>query len=243
MKRLLITGGGGKLASELIKADNGKHKIFAPNKIEMDITSIDSVKTYLQNYHPDIVIHAGAYTKPMKKHEDHPEISVETNIIGTANVVLGCMSVGCKLVYISTDYVYPGTEGGYDESSPLSPYVGNDDGITKYGWSKLGGECAVRIYNGSLILRTCISDKPFPHPHAATDIRKSILYNDDAASLILQLLDEEGVINVGGKAQSVYDFAKQDSPEIGRIRSTEISDVKIAPDTTMNVKKLKGLIQ
>ncbi len=61
--------------------------------------------------------------------------------------------------------------------------------------------------------------------------------------MILQLLDEEGVINVGGEAKSVYDFAKQDIPNIGKIQASDIPDVKIAPDTTMNLKKLKGLIQ
>ena len=105
MKKLLITGGYGKLASEIIKA-NKEYSILAPGKDEMDITYSESVLEYMSYYQPDIVLHAGAYTKPMKKHEEHPDISIRTNIIGTSNVVLGCMSVGCKIVYISTDLIF-----------------------------------------------------------------------------------------------------------------------------------------
>ena len=152
MKKLLITGGHGKLATEIIKANQGEYKIISPSKSEMDLISYLSVLDYINFHSPDIVLHAGAYTRPMKKHEEHPDLSIRTNIVGTSNVVLACMKQQCKMVYISTDYVYPGTSGNYKETDLLSPYLGNNDGITKYGWSKLGGECAVRMYNNSLIL-------------------------------------------------------------------------------------------
>ena len=160
MSKLLITGGSGKLAQEILKA-NKVHDIISPCKKDLDVTDLGSLLVFMEKHNPDIVIHAGAYTKPMRKHEDHPDVSIQTNIIGTSNMVLGCMSIGCKLVYISTDYVYPGTEGNYVESSPTSPYPGSNDGITKYGWSKLGGECAVRMYNGSL--RICCNRRKKEH--------------------------------------------------------------------------------
>ena len=244
MKTVLISGGSGKLASYLL--DHGKeigHPVVSLSRKEMDVTNRQSIAKALDTYRPDIFIHSAAYTRPMNKHQDNPDVSLETNIVGTSNVVLECMARNIKLVYISTDYVYPGIDGDYKEEDSVSPFIGNNDGVTKYGWSKLGGECAVKLYDGSLILRLCICNYPFPHPKAATDIRKSLMYDYEAAKAIFMLLGEEGVINVGGPSQSVYDFAKIRNPDIGALGRKEISDVCIAPDTTMNTDKMKNILK
>tara|TARA_R110002126_G_scaffold231947_1_gene376500 strand:- start:75 stop:629 length:555 start_codon:yes stop_codon:yes gene_type:complete len=178
----------------------------------------------------------------MNKHQKYPIESINANIIGTSNVTMACIKRGVKLVYISTDYVYPGTKGDYKETDALSPFEGNNDGVTKYGWSKLGGECAVRIYDNSLIIRASICNYPFPHPQAATDIRKSLMFDIDAAPIILDLLDETGVINLGGDARSVYDFVINRNPSISKISSKEILDVRIAPDTSMDITKMKKIL-
>jgi dTDP-4-dehydrorhamnose reductase len=241
MKKLLITGGQGKLATKIIKA-NKEYHILAPGKNEMDITCLLSVTEYMDQHNPDIVLHAGAYTRPMSKHQENADVSIKTNIIGTCNIVLSCIERQCKLVYISTDYVYPGTQGNYDEDSSLSPYAGNNDGLTKYGWSKLGGECAVKMYDNSLILRACICDRPFPHKKAAVDVKKSLLFNDEAAEIILKLLGHTGIINVGGPAGSVYDFAIKNDSTIEKLSRKDIKDVNIAPDTTMDISKLNSIL-
>ena len=230
MKKVIITGGEGKLAKEIVKANTthfGEYVVLTPSKIEMNLTSLDSVMSYISKHSPAIVIHAGAYTRPMKKHQDNPDVSIQTNIIGTSNVVLACIKANCKLVYISTDYVYPGVDGNYNESSPLSPYEGNNDGITKYGWSKLGGECAVRmydIYNSNIIYL------------------KSFMFNNEAAKVILGLLEENGVINVGGEGRSVYDFVSTFNPKVEKLERANIPDVKIAPDTTMDITRMKNIL-
>ncbi len=242
MRKLLITGGAGKLARQIINKNRGQYKIYAPNRDYMDLTCADSVRDYISKINPDIVLHAGAYARPLNKHQENADISIKTNIIGTCNVVLACIERSCKLVYISTDYVYPGTDGDYDENSPLSPYTGNNDGLTKYGWSKLGGECAVKMYDNSLILRACICDKPFPHKKAATDVKKSLLFNDEAGEIILKLINEKGIINVGGEARTVYDFAHEHDSTTQKLSKEDIDDVNIAPDTTMNITKMRSLI-
>ena len=241
MKKVLISGGNGKFAQQLVKL-NTKYNLVTPGKEEMDITDIDALRRMIQMSSPDIFLHAAAYTRPMKKHQKNPHLSIKANIIGTCNVVLACMEYGIKLVYISTDYVYPGVEGDYKEEAPLSPYTGNNDGVTKYGWSKLGGEAAVRIYDNSLILRVCMCNYPFPHANAAVDIKKSLIFDYDAAKIVLSLLEERGVINVGGDAQSVYDFASPGTPGIGRIKKEDILDVDIAPNTTMNLSRMKSIL-
>ena len=240
-KTILLSGGGGEFAKQFIKS-NKLHNIIAPPKEEMNITIPSDINKFIKKYSPDIFLHAAAYTRPMKKHQDRPEVSVQTNIIGTCNIVLACIKYGIKLIYISTDYVYPGTRGNYSEEGPLSPFAGDNDGNTKYGWSKLGGECAIRMHDNNLILRVCMCNKPFPHNKGAADVKKSLIYNSEAAEITHKLLNETGVINVGGKAQSVYDFAKKDNPNLQKISRKDIKDVNIAPDTSMDISRLKNII-
>ena len=226
-KRILISGGNGKLACAIKKHEGAsKYIITTPSKKRMDICDINSISKVINEVKPDYFIHAAAFTRPMKKHEEFPDKSIKANIIRTANVAIVCNSKSIKLVYISTDYVYPGTEGNYGEKSSLSPYSECNDGISKYGWSKLGGECAVRITGNHLIIRACLCDYPFPHPAALVDVRKSLIYTKDAAPIILSLLDYQGIINLGGRAQSVFSFAQQENKFIRKIFRNQINDAK-----------------
>ena len=236
MKKLLLTGGNGEFSKHLIKCGNN-FKIFSPSKSKLDIRYYSTVDNYFNKYDVDFdcVIHTAAITRPMVIHEDNFQLSIHTNIIGTANIVLMCEKYNKKIVYISTDYVYPGTVGNYKESDDLNPF-------TKYGWSKLGGECAVKMYDNHLILRMAMNKKPFPHLKALSDMKKSLMYIEDAAKITLQLLDETGVINVGGKSQPVYEFVKEVNPDVEPISLSEISDVNMATDCSMNTTKMKNAI-
>ena len=234
MKKLLMSGGNGKFAKQVIK-HNDRYDIVAPSHSEMDVVDIYQIEKYVLDCKPDIFLHTAALTRPMVRHIENPEVSIKSNIIGTSNVVLVCMKYNIKLVYLSTDYVYPGIDGNYNEEDYLKPF-------TKYGWSKLGGECSVRLYDNHLILRMAMNKRPFPHPKALSDMRKSLMYIDDAAKVVLELLDEDGIINVGGKSQSVYDFVSESNPNVERITLKEISDVNMAKDCSMNTDKLKKII-
>lgn len=234
MKTILMSGGTGKLATEILK-NNTDYEIHAPTKSEMDITNIDDIRSYINEVNPDIFLHPAALTRPMVMHDENPDLSIRTNIIGTSNVVLACMEKNIKVVYISTDYVYPGFVGDYKEDDYLLP-------VNKYAWSKMGGECAVKLYDNSLILRCCISDKPFSHPKAFIDVKKSMIYNTDAAKIILKLLNEFGVINVGGVNRTVYDFVKETNPDIQTISIKELGNVELAEDSSMCVDKMNGIL-
>jgi|TARA_R110000824_G_scaffold232511_1_gene420579 dTDP-4-dehydrorhamnose reductase len=234
MKKLLISGANGKFAKQVIKY-NDKYNIIAPLRTEMDIVDISQIEKCVLEYKPDIFLHSAALTRPMVKHINNPDVSIKTNIIGTSNVVMVCMKYNIKLVYLSTDYVYPGTKGNYKEEDPVKPF-------NSYAWSKLGGECAVQLYDNSLILRMSMSEKPFPHPKALVDVKKSMIYNDEAAKIVLKLLEHNGIINVGGKVRFVYDFVKESIKDIEKIYLKEIKDVKVASNPSMNIDKMKRLL-
>ena len=68
------------------------------------------------------------------------------------------------------------------------------------------------------------------------------MYTDDAAKITLKLLEETGIINVGGESQSVYEFVKKENPDIGFNYLSEISDVNMATDCSMNTTRLKEVI-
>ena len=70
----------------------------------------------------------------MNIHEKNISNSISTNIIGTSNVVKICSQYNIKLIYFSTNYVYPGKKGDYSENDPVLP-------INNYALSKFGGEC------------------------------------------------------------------------------------------------------
>ena len=101
----------------------------------------------------------------MAIHNEDIKLSITTNIIGTSNIVLICELYKKKIIYISTDFVYEGLNGNYSEQDPLKPF-------TNYGWSKLGGECAVKMYDNHLILRMAMTERPFPHDKAFYDMKK-----------------------------------------------------------------------
>ena len=233
-KRVLISGGKGNFAKKIEKY-NDKYEIVSLSKEEMDITDIDSLNEIVSSNSPDYFIHSGALTRPMVIHKEDPSKSIQINIIGTANVVQSCMKHNVKLIYISTDYVYPGTLGNYSEEDSLNP-------VNKYAWSKLGGECSVRLYDNHLILRTSMNKKPFPHSKALVDMKKSLMYIDEASEVVLKLLDEKGTINVGGKSQSVYDFVKETNSDVGEIYLDDIDDVNMATDCSMDTTKMKRLL-
>ena len=231
---ILISGGGGNLATKLSQCTTD-YTLVPLSKERLDICNISRVRAWLDALQPKYFIHTAALTRPMKLHTDNPALSINTNIIGTANIVQECMKRDIKLIYISTDYVYPGTDGDYLETDPVLP-------VNEYAWSKLGGECAVRLYKNSLILRMALCQKPFPHPKALVDIKKSYLYMDEASKVILKLKDEFGIINVGGKPMTPYEFIKQENKNIEKVSLTEVSDVNMAKDSTMNINKLKNLL-
>ena len=104
---------------------------------ELDITDRAAVERLMAAYRPDAAIHCAAYTK-VDLAEDEPERCWAVNADGTRNLAAACREIGAKMLYISTDYVFPGTgERSYETGDPTGP-------VNTYGRSKLAGELAVQ---------------------------------------------------------------------------------------------------
>lgn len=233
--KILISGGNSKFANELVR-QNTCHELILMARSEMDITELSSIESALQLHRPDIFLHTAALSRPMALHDNSPDISIITNIIGTANCVLACHTHNVKFVYISTDFVYPGTTGNYKESDPILP-------INKYAWSKLGGECSAMLYDNSLILRLAMTEYPFPHEAAFIDCYKSSIWYPDAAIAVLQLLNHDvyGIVNIGADRKSIYDFVVRENVNILPISKKEVTSM-VPDDISMNTDKLKTIV-
>ena len=234
-KKVVITGGAGAFAKKF-KAFNKKFLIKFPTKYELNILSLSQIKNYIKKFKPDYLIHNAALSRPMDIHEKNINLSIKKNIIGTCNIVTVCNEYNVKLIYFSTNYVYPGIKGNYNEHDPLKPF-------NNYAWSKLGGECSVKLYQNSLILRVCMTEKPFIHKKAFKNVKTSFMYHDEVAKILFKLLNKKGIINVGGKAQYIYDFAKKENKKVKKIYQNKNLKIKIPFDSTINIKKLQKLVK
>ena len=234
-KKIIMTGGSGRFA-QIFKKIKNKNKIFFPSKKILDITNINSIQRYVKKIRPNYFIHCAALSRPMDIHEKNINMSISKNIIGTCNIVTVCNKEKIKLIYFSTNYVYAGTRGNYSENDPVMP-------INNYALSKLGGECAVQMYKNSLILRICMSEKPFIHKKAFNDVETNFMYHEDFAKHLLKLINKKGIINVGGPKQIVFNFAKKTNPLVKPVSAKKILGKKFPLKQSMNISKYLKIIK
>lgn len=130
-KKILVTGSNSRFAVALKKTFTSPNIIFTDRK-KLDILNTKSIDHCLEKYKPKYLIHLASLSRPMIIHEEDISSSIDANIIGTANIVKKCSDRNIKLIYFSTNYVYPGYKGNYDENDALKP-------VNNYAWSKLGG--------------------------------------------------------------------------------------------------------
>ncbi len=232
-KRIVVTGGSGRFGS-ILKSYKTKHKIFFPNKIKLNILNLKNIEKYLKYCKPDILIHLAGLSRPMNIHEKNISKSIDLNIIGTANITKACERRNIKLIYFSTNYVYPGKKGNYKETDPLLP-------VNYYAWSKLGGEASVQLYKNSLIVRVCMTEKPFVHKKAFANVKTSFAYHDEVVKILFKILTQKGIINVGGKTRLIYEFAKKDNKFVKKTYLRKNSNLGMPFNSSINISKLKKL--
>ena len=231
LKNIVVTGGSGRFAQELKKI-KCKYNFIFRSKNQLNILSISSIRKNIKNFKPDCILHLAGLSRPMSIHNKNIQRSIDLNIIGTANLVKICSEKNIKIIFFSTNYVYPGKKGNYKEHDALLPW-------NNYGWSKLGAEAAVQMYKNSLIIRACMTEKPFAHKSAFQDVMSNFIFHDEFAKIFVKVIPEKGIINMGGKIQTIYNFAKKNNKNIKKTNSKGLLPKKIY----MNLNKLNKLIK
>ena len=234
MKNLiLVTGGQGRFA-KVLKKNNKFLNLYFASKKECNILNIKSLEKIIKKLNPKIILHCAGLSRPMEIHQKNIEKSIDLNIVGTANVVKVCKKNNIKIIYFSTGYVYEGKKGNYSEKDPVKPF-------NNYGLSKLGGECAVMMYKNSLILRITMTESPFMYKKAYSNLKSNFMFHEDLVKILPKIINYKGVLNVGGKTQSVFSFAKLHNKKVKKIKLS-IKD-KLPFNQTMNTSVLKRLIK
>ena len=231
LRNIVVTGGSGRFAQELKKI-RCKYNFIFRNKKQLDILSISSIKRNIKNFKPDCILHLAGLSRPMSIHNKNIKKSIDLNIIGTANLVKVCSERNIKIIFFSTNYVYPGRKGNYKEQDAVLPW-------NNYGWSKLGAESAVQMYKNSLIIRACMTERPFTHKSAFKDVVSNFIFHDEFAKIFIKTIPRKGIINIGGKTQTIYDFAKKNKKNVKKANSKGLLPKKMY----MNLNKLKKIIK
>ena len=229
--KIVVTGGSGRFGSILQKKYKS-NKLIYPSKEQLNILSSESVEKYLKKTNPKILIHLAGLSRPMRIHDNNISKSINLNIIGTANVVKICSKLRIKLIYFSTNYVYQGKKGNYKETDPVLP-------INNYAWSKLGGESSVQMYKNSLILRVCMTEEPFIHKKAFSNVKTNFIFHKEVGNILFKILNCKGVLNIGGKTQSPFNFGKTYNKNLKKI----LAKKNFPLNPSMNISKLRKVVK
>lgn len=240
--KVLVTGVGGQLGHDVMnELEKRGHEGIGSGRAEnysglpdgtavtrmpyfsMDITDSTLVERVLGEVRPDAVIHCAAWTAvDLAEDEDKKEKAAEINIKGTENIVHACKKADCKLLYLSTDYVFDGRG-----ETPWDPDCKDYAPLNVYGKTKLGGELAVadqltkffivRIawvfgVNGNNFIKTMLRvGKDHDQLTVVNDQIGTPTYTLDLARLLVDMIETEKygyyhATNEGGYI-SWYDFA------------------------------------
>ncbi|MBR2179972.1 MAG: dTDP-4-dehydrorhamnose reductase [Selenomonadaceae bacterium] len=135
--KVLVTGITGQLGFDVM-AELQRRKIEAIGaaRKDFDLTDEVGIEQFVKSHKPDAIIHCAAYTA-VDRAEDEPELAMQVNGRATEAIAKVCKEIDAKMIYISTDYVFPGTgDKPYEVDDPKNP-------PNAYGRSKLAGEKAV----------------------------------------------------------------------------------------------------
>tara|TARA_A100001015_G_C14948666_1_gene695758 strand:- start:588 stop:1289 length:702 start_codon:yes stop_codon:yes gene_type:complete len=230
-KFILVTGGNGRFAKNLRKKNHLLNLKFLSKK-KLNILNPKSIEKNIVKYKPNMILHVAGLSRPMDQHENNISKSIDLNIIGTANLVKICKKYDVKIIYFSTNYVYKCTKGNYKETDGINP-------INNYGLSKMGGESSVLMYKNSLVLRIQMTEKPFAYKKAYTNVYSNYMFHDEMVNYLPKLINHYGIINVGGKSRSSYQFAKLHNKKTLKAKNI---DKKFPSKQTMNLNKLKKIL-
>lgn len=232
--KVLLTGGSGRLGSEIAPLLGRSAQVHAPSRTQLDVTDPSSYLSAAEGYGPDVIFHAAAYTDVAGAEHDREDCWL-VNVVGTRNAAATALACGAKLVHVSTDYVFWGDIGGYTESDTPGP-VRN-----YYALTKLVAEEAARGAGNFLILRTSFRPREWPYPRAFTDLYTSQDYVDVIAPLVAEVVlnapkIEYEVLHVATERKSVFELARRRAPDVQAASKSEAS-VALPDDVSLDVSR------
>lgn len=231
-------GVGSDIAPVYAGADDGTAVCTMPY-VQMDITDADAVERSITDCAPDVVVHCAAWTAvdAAEDEENKPKVKL-VNVVGTENIAKVCKKLDCKMVYISTDYVFNG-----QGDAPWEPDCKDYAPLSVYGETKLQGELAVselldkyfivRIawvfgVNGNNFIKTMLKlGKTHDSLRVVSDQIGTPTYTYDLARLLVDMIETDKygyyhATNEGGYI-SWYEFACEIFKQAGY--ATKVSPV------------------
>ena len=267
--KILITGANGFLGYYLVEQLLGKnYSVIATGKgecrlpfnehpnfsyAEMDFTDPYSVHDVFETIKPDVVVHAGAMTKPDECEMNQMKAYL-VNVEGTVQLLINAEELKCFFVFISTDFVFDGETGMYREEDAPRP-------VNYYGRTKLEAEEAVKDYeHGWAIVRTVlvygkshtgkgnilsiVKEKleKGEEYNVVDDQLRTPTYVEDLARGILSVIEKKakGIFHVSGKdkltpyemALKTADFLRLDKSLLKRVNASTFSQPAKRPPRT-----------
>lgn len=215
-------GVGSDIAPQYSGADDGT-AVTKMDYVQMDITNSEEVNETIKKVNPDVVVHCAAWTAvDLAEESENKEKVMTINVGGTENITKVCKELDCKMVYISTDYVFD----GYD-TRPWNEDCKDYAPLNVYGESKLMGEKVVSLnlekyfivriawvfgVNGNNFIKTMLKvGKKFDSLNVVNDQIGTPTYTYDLSRLLVDMIETDKygyyhATNEGGYI-SWYDFA------------------------------------
>jgi dTDP-4-dehydrorhamnose reductase len=214
MERILLLGGSGILGTEVIRVlQNENIEYVAPRSYDLDIRNRDLVAEFLSDFKPTWLVNCAAWTN-VDGAEDSFGAATELNERAVRNIAAAAAAIGCKVIHISTDYVFDGeSKTPYKEDSPTCP-------LNKYGESKLNGEIVLQgLLNTAYVVRTSwlygVSGKNFVKTIAGKALRReqAKVVDDQVGSPTSAKDLAVGIISIirNQPAPGIYNFSNEGS--------------------------------
>jgi dTDP-4-dehydrorhamnose reductase len=256
--KILVTGVNGQLGYDVCRVLNERGiENKGVDLSDFDITDEKAVMNYITEYSPDAVVHCSAWTA-VDKAEDNIELVRAVNTNGPRYIAEACKKINAKMVYISTDYVFPGTGERFYEPDDLT------EPVSTYGATKLGGELAVKELldryfivriswvfgkNGNNFIKTMLKlAEARDELSVVCDQLGSPTYTADLAPLLCDMVitekygtyhaTNEGICSWAELAEEIFRFAGK-NVKVNHIPTSEYPSRAVRPlNSRMNKDKL-----
>ena len=215
-KNYLLTGGNGRLGTELRKLD----EFMCPNRNELELTNLKQLKNTIDKLSPSLIVHAAAYTNVAVADQDPQEAikCFNSNVIGTKNLVTAST---CPIIHISTESV-------------IHP-------CNFYSLTKLQSELEMKKHFSYTIIRTGMRPRPFPYDVAPYDMWTIGDYIDIIAKKIHQVIElpcQNETIYVGTGIKSVYDLASQSRDDVKKVSYKDVPFPLAPMDELLTIREV-----